>query len=66
MFGYCYNWIRPTDYRQQPPAMLEKLSTMQRFLVGEATDDTQEFQFDGGANPINDWCIEKGFHYQRA
>jgi len=66
MLGYCYNWIRPTDYRQQSPAMLEKLNPMQRFLVGEAIDDTPEFQFDGGANPINDWCIKKGFHCQPA
>jgi len=66
MFGYCYNWIRPTDYRQQPPVMLEKLNAMQRFLVGEAVDDTQEFQFDGGANPIHDWCLENGFDYQMA
>ena len=66
MFGYCYNWIRPTDYRQPPPAMLEKLNPMQRFLVGEPIDDQQEFQFDGGANPINDWCIENDFNYQNA
>lgn len=66
MFGYCYNWIRPTDYRQQPPAMLEKLNPMQRFLVGEPIDNRQEFQFDGGANPINDWCIENDFNYQNA
>ncbi len=55
MFGYCYNWIRPTDYRQQPPALVEKLNPMQRALVGEPVDDRQEFQFDGGANPIADW-----------
>ena len=60
MFGYCYNWILPTDYRQQPRGMVERLNPMQRALVGEPVDDTQEFQFDGGANPIADWCAANG------
>ena len=66
MFGYCYSWMRPIDYRQQSPEFVEKLNAMQRFLVGESVDDTREFQFDGGVNPINTWCEENGFTYQSA
>jgi len=64
MFGYCYDWIRPTDYRRQPPALVAKLNPLQRALVGEPAADGQEFggafQFDGGANPIADWHTAQG------
>jgi len=63
MFGYCYSWMRPTDYRRQSEALIEKLSPMQRFLVGEPVDDTQEFQVSGGENPIEAWCAEHGVGY---
>jgi ectoine hydroxylase-related dioxygenase (phytanoyl-CoA dioxygenase family) len=66
MFGYCYNWMRPIDYRQQSPEMIEKLNRMQRFLVGESVDDTKEFQVGGGANPVKDWCEDNGFTYSHA
>ena len=66
MFGYCYSWMRPIDYRQQSLRFVEKLNAMQRFLVGESVEDTREFQFDGGVNPINTWCEENGFTYQSA
>ena len=58
--------MRPIDYRQQSPEFVEKLNAMQRFLVGESVDDTREFQFDGGVNPINTWCEENEFTYQSA
>ncbi len=66
MFGYCYSWIRPTDYRQQPRELVEKLTGMQRFLLGEPVDDKQEFQFDGGANPIADWAAANGYEHAPA
>ena len=64
MIGYSYDWISPTDYRRQAPAMLEKLSPMQRYLVGEPADDSPQFDFTGGPNPIADWCAENGYHHQ--
>ncbi len=64
MIGYCYDWIRPTDYRRQAPELVEKLSPMQRYLVGEPVDDNPNFDFTGGPNPIDDWCRENGYHYQ--
>lgn len=60
MMGYGYRWVKPMDYRYQPAQFIEKLSPLQRFLCGEAYDDVQQFQFDGGANPFKDWCTEYG------
>ncbi len=64
MIGYSYDWITPTDYRLQAPDMVEKLSPMQRYLVGEPVDDSPEFDFTGGPNPIADWCVEHGYHHR--
>ena len=63
MVGYCYDWIVPTDYRQQPREMVEKLTKIERYLVGEPVDDRQEFDFTGGANPIADWCAQNNYEY---
>ena len=63
MIGYSYDWITPTDYRRQAPELVEQLSPMQRYLVGEPADDSPEFDFTGGANPIADWCADNGYHY---
>ena len=55
MVGYSYDWVNPTDYRQQPPELVEKLSPIERYLVGEPVDDNPaQFDFTGGPNPIND------------
>ena len=66
MIGYAYDWVRPTDYRQQPPELVEKLSPIERYLVGEPVDDREQFDFTGGANPIADWCLEHGYQHARA
>ena len=63
MIGYSYDWVTPTDYRQQASELVEKLTPMQRYLVGEPADDALEFDFTGGANPIAAWCAEHGYHY---
>ena len=63
MVGYSYDWVNPTDYRQQPPELVEKLPPIERYLVGEPVDDTAQFDFTGGFNPIADWCAENGYHY---
>ncbi len=60
MVGYHYRWLKPMDYLQQPPEVLEKMDMLQRFLVGENVDGKAEFQPNGGWNPINDWCKEHG------
>ncbi len=64
MIGYSYDWITPTDYRQQAPDMVEKLSPMQRYLVGEPVDESPRFDFTGGPNPIADWCVANGYQHQ--
>ena len=63
MFGYAYQWIRPYDYRQQPPEVVEKLDAMGRYLIGEPVDDTKEFRFDLGPNPIKTWGEDNGYTY---
>lgn len=64
MFGYSYSWMRPTDYRQQPPEMVEQLDPMGRYLVGEPIGDDEEFSVSGGPNPIQDWSEAAGFVYK--
>lgn len=63
MIGYSYDWVVPTDYRQQAPALVEQLSPMERYLVGEPADDNPHFDFTGGYNPIAEWCAENGYDY---
>lgn len=60
MIGYGYRWVMPMDFRRQEESFLEKLSPLERFLVGEQYDDTKGFQPDGGANPLANWCKEHG------
>jgi ectoine hydroxylase-related dioxygenase (phytanoyl-CoA dioxygenase family) len=60
MIGYCYRWLKPVDYVKQASSFVEKLGDIEKYLVGEEVDDTLEFQPQGGANPLNDWCAEHG------
>jgi len=60
MVGYGYRWVMPMDYVRQPPALIEKLTPLQKYLVGEPYDDVEEFQFDGGRNPLKEWCKSQG------
>jgi hypothetical protein len=43
--------------------MIEKLDGMGRYLIGEPVDDTKEFRFDLGPNPIKAWGEASGFTY---
>ncbi len=56
MIGYGYRWVMPMDFRRQEPEFVERLSPLERYLVGEQWDDVQGFQPSGGANPLRDWC----------
>jgi len=58
MIGYGYRWVMPMDFRRQSEEFIEKLSPLERFLVGEPYDDVKGFQPDGGANPLANWCKE--------
>lgn len=60
MIGYGYRWVMPMDFRQQEPFFLDKLSPLERYLVGEAYEQVDSFQPSGGANPLKDWCEEQG------
>ncbi len=65
MIGYCYRWLKPMDYIKQDLALLEKLSDIEKYLVGEEVDDTREFQPTGGYNPLNEWCDRHGVEKDR-
>ena len=56
MIGYGYRWVMPMDFRKQEDTFVEKLSPLERFMVGEQYDDVQGFQPNGGANPLEEWC----------
>ena len=65
MIGYCYRWLKPMDYVKQDATFVEKLSDIERYLVGEEVDDTLEFQPQGGVNPLNEWCAAHGVEPDR-
>ncbi|MCY3781673.1 MAG: phytanoyl-CoA dioxygenase family protein [Chloroflexi bacterium] len=65
MIGYCYRWLKPMDYVKQDLPFLEKLTDIERYLVGEEVDETLEFQPSGGLNPLNEWCEEHGVEQDR-
>ena len=65
MIGYCYRWLKPMDFVQQQDDFLEKLSDLEKYLVGEEIDETLEFQPGGGFNPLNAWCDEHGVEAAR-
>ena len=60
MVGFGYRWVMPMDFRRQDPVFVEKLSPLERFLVGEQYADVVNFQPDGGANPLTEWCRAHG------
>ena len=60
MIGYAYRWLKPMDYVKQQLDFLEKLTDMEKYLVGEEIDETLEFQPSGGDNPLNEWCERHG------
>ena len=60
MIGYGYRWIMPMDFRKQEQRFVEKLNSLERYLVGESYDAVKTFQIDGGSNPFRDWCQRYG------
>lgn len=60
MIGYGYRWVMPMDYRTQSPDVLDKLSPLGRYLVGEPYQKTPEYCPGGGESPLADWCEQHG------
>lgn len=58
MMGYGYRWIKPMDYRVQEEQILSRMSPFQQFMCGEQFVQQDQFDFRGGANPIDEWCAE--------
>ena len=65
MIGYGYRWVMPMDFRKQEPTFIERLTPLERYLVGEPFDDVDVFQADGGANPLKKWCLEHNVPHVR-
>ncbi|MCY4062427.1 MAG: phytanoyl-CoA dioxygenase family protein [Chloroflexi bacterium] len=65
MIGYCYRWLKPLDFVKQEASFVDKLSEIERYLVGEEVDETVEFQPEGGVNPLNAWCEKHGIERDR-
>ncbi len=65
MIGYGYRWLKPMDYIKQQPELVEKLTDIEKYLVGDEIDDTLEFQPSGGLNPLNEWCAAYGVEQDR-
>ena len=60
MFGYGYRWVMPMDYRTQEQDLLDKLSPLDQYLVGEPFKKTQEYHPGGGESPLASWCERHG------
>ena len=59
--GYLIvRWVMPMDYRTQSPEVLDKLSPLGRYLVGEPYQKTPEYRPGGGESPLADWCEQHG------
>jgi ectoine hydroxylase-related dioxygenase (phytanoyl-CoA dioxygenase family) len=60
MFGYGYRWVMPMDYRTQSRDVLDKLSPLGQYLVGESYQNTPEYHPGGGESPLAAWCEQHG------
>ena len=60
MFGYGYRWVMPMDYRTQEQNLLDKLSPLEQYLVGEPFKKTKEYLPSGGESPFASWCEQHG------
>ena len=60
MFGYGYRWVMPMDYRTQEQRLLDKLSPLEQYLVGEPFKETKEYRPGGDDSPLASWCEQHG------
>ena len=60
MVGYGYRWLMPMDYRTQEQTLLDKLTPLEQYLVGEPFTKTKEFIPSGSESPLTEWCEQHG------
>ena len=60
MVGFGYRWVVPMDYVTQSGDFLAKLTPLQRYLLGGEIEETIEYRYEGGRNPLREWCEELG------
>ena len=51
MIGYGYRWATPIDYKRQTDELLEKVTPLERYLLGEPMVETDEYQTNGANHP---------------
>ncbi|MEE2657318.1 MAG: phytanoyl-CoA dioxygenase family protein [Candidatus Latescibacterota bacterium] len=60
MIGYGYRWVMPMDFRRQASEFVDRLSPLQKYLVGESLNTDSAFHPQGGYNPLREWCEAHG------
>ena len=60
MFGYGYRWVMPMDFRTQEQTLLDKLSPLEQYLVGEPFQATKAYNPGGSDSPLAPWCEQHG------
>ncbi|NRA37125.1 MAG: phytanoyl-CoA dioxygenase family protein [Planctomycetes bacterium] len=64
MMGYSHNWMRPDDYDQQSPELLERCDPMQRCLIEQINsnfDELGRFRPCVRETPLETWAYEHGY-----
>jgi ectoine hydroxylase-related dioxygenase (phytanoyl-CoA dioxygenase family) len=59
--GYHYRWMRPTDYIQQDPALIERSSPIRRQLLGALATDSNPLGDDPAWHPGSQQWIPKNW-----
>jgi len=58
-FGYGYRWLRPMDYVQMPPELLERVSPLRRQLLGDAATQLGFYLPTDADVPLRAWAQER-------
>jgi ectoine hydroxylase-related dioxygenase (phytanoyl-CoA dioxygenase family) len=59
--GYHYRWLRPTDYVQQDPALLERSSPIRRQLLGALAPGSLALGNDPDYEPASQYWITRNW-----
>ncbi len=62
MFGYSYRWLRPDDWLEQAPELLERLDDLGRELLSPTRHRDAQGRFSPGADrhALRDWATRHG------
>ena len=57
--GYHYRWLRPTDYIQQDPELIEKSSPVRRQLLGALASGEDPLGAEAEFHPSSQYWLTK-------